>query len=386
VKQPSLKRPEDPILRRTHVFPGLAYLALLALAAFLIAGGRVSGDSVQNAAAGAGSGLQSGAAAAAKSPAAVTITGLVRQPLRLGLRDLRAFGAVTVRRVDHRSNGFFGDFECRGVPLSVLISLAGPRKESSSFLRPTDLAIVVHNDSGQRALFSYGELLFRPPGDVVLAFEAEPMMPKRSCDSCHANRSGHNWREALKRKPVLPRLVSSRDLDADRSLEGVTSIEVVELFSPETPPKSKGESQPARSQAIEIRDGSALLATARSLAPYVRRSVHALEVGDAMGYHGEVRCEGALLTDVLSAAKAPSGPDIGYVLAAVDGYRALLSSAELFSAAQAPPILVADRCNGQPLADEGIFKVIVANDTIAERWVKSVASINIVRAASSIPH
>ena len=86
---------------------------------------------------------------------------------------------MSVRRVDHRADGFFGDFECRGVPLTVLISLAGPRKESSGFMRPTDLAIVVRNDSGQRALFSYGELLFRPPSDVVLAFDAEPVLPKK---------------------------------------------------------------------------------------------------------------------------------------------------------------------------------------------------------------
>jgi hypothetical protein len=35
-----------------------------------------------------------------------------------------------------------------------------------------------------------------------------------------------------------------------------------------------------------------------------------------------------------------------------------------------------------PLGAEGNFKAIVANDTIAERWVKSLATINIVRAAS----
>jgi hypothetical protein len=174
--------------------------------------------------------------------------------------------------------------------------------------------------------------------------------------------------------------VAGRDLDADRSLEGVTSIEVVELYSPEPQPKSKP--QPSRSQSIEIREGSNVIATAQNLDSYPRNSVHALEVGDAMGYHGEVRCEGALLADVLSASKAPSGPDIGYVIAASDGFRASLSSAELFSTVQPPPILIVDRCNGKPLGDEGNFKVIVANDTIAERWVKSLATINIIRAGS----
>jgi hypothetical protein len=357
---------------------------MFALSFLVLAGGTTLVSNAQAPAAAAQSGEQSSTGAAAKSPAAVTITGLVRQPLRLGLGDLRAFDAVSVRRVDHRTEGFFGDFEFRGVPLAVLLSLAGPRKESSSFMRPTDLAIVVRNDSGKRALFSYGELLFRAPSDVVLAFDAEPVIPRRSCDSCHANRSAHPWREALNRKPVLPRIVASRDLDADRSLEGVTSIEVVELFSPA--PQPKGKSQPAPSQSVEVREGTVAIATTHSLDSYPRHSVHALEVGDAMGYHGEVRCEGSLLTDVLVASKAPSGPDIGYVIAATDGFRALLSSAELFSTVQPPPILIVDRCNGQSLGKEGNFKVIVANDTIAERWVKSVAAINIVRAGPGDVH
>ena len=321
---------------------------------------------------------------AAKSPGNVSITGLVRQPLRLGLRDIKAFGSVTVRRVDHRAEGFFGDFEFRGVPLTTLISMAGPRKESSSFMRPTDLAIVVQNESGKRVLFSYGELLFRAPSDVVLAFDAEPMIPKRSCDSCHKDRSDHNWRSVLSRKQVFPRLIAGRDLDAERSLEGVTNIEVVELFSPAPQPKSK--SQLTISEAIEIRDGNTGIAAARSLNSYPRHEVHALEVGDAMGYHGEIRCEGAFLTDVLTASKAPSGPDVGYVIAAADGFRATISSAELFSTVQPPPILIVDRCNGRALGDQGNFKLIVANDTIAERWVKSVATVNVVRAAPRDVH
>jgi len=188
----------------------------------------------------------------------------------------------------------------------------------------------------------------------------------------------------LNRKQAFPRLIAGRDLDADRSLEGVTNIEVVELFSPA--PQSKSKSQPTVSEAIEIRDGNTSIATARSLSSYPRHDLHALEVGDAMGYHGEVRCEGALLTDVLTASKAPSGPEIGYVIAAADGFRASISSAELFSAVQPPPILIVDHCNGQSLKEQGNFKLIVANDTIAERWVKSVATINVVRAAPRDSH
>jgi hypothetical protein len=369
--------------RKISAHQWMACMAIFTFSALLIMGGLTLGNGAQVPAGGSRSSGQS-SADAAKSPGTVSITGLVRQPLRLGLRDIRAFGSVTVRRVDHRAEGFFGDFEFRGVPLTTLISMAGPRKESSSFMRPTDLAIVVQNESGKRVLFSYGELLFRAPSDVVLAFDAEPMIPKRSCDSCHKDRSDHNWRSVFNQKQIFPRLIAGRDLDADRSLEGVTSIEVLELFS--TAPQPKSKSQPTASEPIEIREGATGIATFRNLSSYPRHEVHALEVGDAMGYHGEVRCEGALLTDVLTASKAPSGPDVGYVIAAADGFRAMISSAELFSTVQSPPVLIVDHCNGQPLKEQGNFKLIVANDAIAERWVKSVATINVVRATPRDTH
>jgi hypothetical protein len=158
------------------------------------------------------------------------------------------------------------------------------------------------------------------------------------------------------------------------------------LFASVLQPNAKGKPQPVSSQAIGIRDGASLLETVRSLDSHPRHNVHAIEVGDAMGYHSEVRCEGALLADVLAAAKAPSGPDVGYVVTEVDGYRMSVSRAELFSTVQPPPILIVDRCNGQPLGEQGAFKAIVANDTIAERWVNSVSSINIVHAAARDKH
>jgi hypothetical protein len=64
----------------------------------------------------------------------------------------------------------------------------------------------------------------------------------------------------------------------------------------------------------------------------------------------------------------------------------MLSSAELFSTAQAPPILMADRCNDKPVGKAGEVKAIVANDSVAERWVKSVAAINSVRATLEGAH
>ncbi len=44
------------------------------------------------------------------------------------------------------------------------------------------------------------------------------------------------------------------------------------------------------------------------------------------------------------------------------------------------------RLDGQPLKEQWNFKLIVANDTIVERWAKSIATISVVRAASQDAH
>jgi hypothetical protein len=384
-RRSSLRQTKGSIPCSKYISRGLVCFALLALMVLSVAAVRNTEMELQPAHGAVQSSKSSTSKSNIASSPAVTISGLVRQPLQLGLRDLQAFDMLSVRRVDYRKTGFFGDFEFRGVPLRELILLADPWKKSGSFLRPTDLAIIVRNDLNQSALFSYGELLFRSPNDIILAVDAETMMPKRSCDTCHSDRSDHEWRKALNRKPVLPRIVARCDLDADRSIEGVTNIEVVELYSPAGQTDSNTKPEQTPSTAIKIRNSAATLATINNLESYSRHSVHALEVGDAMGYHGEMRCEGAYLTDVLTSAKAESGPDVGYVIVATDGYRALISSAELFSTVQPPPILIADRCNEQILEKDGAFKVIVANDNIAERWVKSTAEIEVVRAAPPNP-
>jgi DMSO/TMAO reductase YedYZ molybdopterin-dependent catalytic subunit len=117
-------------------YGGKASLIVLAVFIVFAAGMRNMASSAQAPKANARGGQN--------SMAAVSITGLVRQPLQLGLRDLKAFGSVSVRRVDHRSDGYFGDFEFRGVPLTTLISVDrcnGKPPEDEGF------KVVVANDT-----------------------------------------------------------------------------------------------------------------------------------------------------------------------------------------------------------------------------------------------
>lgn len=96
--------------------------------------------------------------------------------------------------------------------------------------------------------------------------------------------------------------------------------------------------------------------------------------------------EGVRLSDLLARIGAPS-PLKGnafaeYVVAeGADHYRVVLSLAEVTSSFHPGEVLVADRCDGQPLGDDqGPFKLIVSEDKLPSRWVHNLVSITLAQA------
>ena len=122
---------------------------------------------------------------AASSPA-ISITGTVKQPLNLSMEDIRRFEAVTARLNEVSADkNFHGVFSYRGVPLRTLLELATVQKEKSDFSKSVDLAIAVKNKNGQQTVLPWGELYYRNPADILIAFSATPVMPHRECSTCH---------------------------------------------------------------------------------------------------------------------------------------------------------------------------------------------------------
>jgi hypothetical protein len=96
--------------------------------------------------------------------------------------------------------------------------------------------------------------------------------------------------------------------------------------------------------------------------------------------------EGVLLSDLLTRIGAPNqlkGSALAnYVVAeGADHYRVVLSLAEVVSSFHPGEVIVADRCDGQPLGeDQGPFKLIVSDDKLPSRWVHNLVSITLAQA------
>ena len=98
---------------------------------------------------------------------------------------------------------------------------------------------------------------------------------------------------------------------------------------------------------------------------------------------------GVALADVLRHAGALDKPLRGKGLAlfvrvtATDHYQAVFALAELDPSIGGRTVLLADARDGQPLAGDGPFRLVVPEDKRAARWVRGIVSVEVVDGAAA---
>jgi len=105
----------------------------------------------------------------------------------------------------------------------------------------------------------------------------------------------------------------------------------------------------------------------------------------------ERKFEGVRLGEILRQAGVKSGKDLrGNALAAyllveaADGYQAVFALPELDSAFTDRMVLLADRCDNEPLpASAGPLQIVVPDEKRHARWVRHVIALTIHRAPQS---
>jgi precorrin-4 methylase/DMSO/TMAO reductase YedYZ molybdopterin-dependent catalytic subunit len=306
---------------------------------------------------------------------AVSITGAVRQPLNLSLEDLQRFETVTVRLNEvTMDRQYHGAFYLRGVPLRTLLELAAVQKEETGFSKQIDLAILVRNKDGKQAVLSWGEVFYSNPAEVVLAFSATPIIPHTDCNKCHGPEKFKKWLDVLSRPVGQPKLVVANDFYADRSLEDVTNIEVLDLHLKMENKKKENLFSPG----FMVTGAVKKKLTVSRLDSYQRVEALAKMIGDGAGYHGLESYSGVLLSELLNKAGVRPDMNQGIVVSAPDGYRTLLSCGEVFLSSRGKSIMVADKMANKPLEKGGKFKLILSDDLAADRTIKAVSNIEVV--------
>ena len=304
----------------------------------------------------------------AASSSGISISGAVKQPMRLTLEDLAKFQSINIRlnEVD-RDQYFFGAFDYQGVPLRNLLELAYIQKEESSFGKLLDMAIVIRNKVGKQVVLSWGEVFYRNPAEIIIAYGASPIMPERA-------EGREKWRDTLNRPIGFPRLVVANDFYMDRSMESITSIEVISL-NPKLKPGKTANPQPS---SFDIFGSVKTLLQISDLTAYPRTEVMIKVIGSGRGYQGVRQASGVPLVKLLEKAGAWMDVNTVYLVTHSDGYRALLSFGELFLNPAGGRILVADGKENKGTGKEVGFTLLLPHDLSSDRNVKGIESIEVI--------
>ena len=311
----------------------------------------------------------------ANQPALVSVSGCVSHPLNLSLEDLERYQSISVQLNEVLEDGSYrGVFYYRGVPLRSLLETAFVHKGDTAFSKGVDLAVRIRTRDGKKVALSWGEIFYKNPGRILLATSAVPIMPHHDCKVCHTPEKYKPRLDQLRRKIGFPKLVVAGDTYADRCLENVSSIEVVDLC----PRKATARMKKLFSSQCTIIGRDRKKMVLQDLPDGPRQTLRAKHLGEGKGYHGINAFSGFSLKRLLKNTGLKRDLNLVFLVSAPDGYRSLFSYGEVFLDPLGDRITLADRMDGEPLEQGGRFFLVPPDDLMADRDVKAVKTIEVL--------
>jgi hypothetical protein len=305
----------------------------------------------------------------------ISITGNVRQPLNLSIEDLGRFQTVRVQLNEIMKDGSFnGVFYYKGVPLRALLDTAYIEKGKTTFSKKIDMAVLVRAEDGKEVVLSWGEIYYRNSSDIIIATSASPIIPHKSCASCHDADFYKPYMDQFDRDIGFPKLVIAGDAYSDRSIEDIVSIEVIDP-RPIKPAVKKMET--LFSLKFIITGDVKEEITITDISSYPRVEERIKSVGEGKGFHGISDYSGASFKTILDQAGVDQDLTTVFYVSAPDGYYSLFSYGEIYLNSNEESIIIADMANGEPIKEGGRFFLIPTEDLMADRDVKSVERIDV---------
>lgn len=296
---------------------------------------------------------------AAKS---IRVEGEVQTPGTIDLDSL-PLRSVPIKQLglENGKQVFRGAYFVSGYALYDILNHAKIKKApENTFKPPVDMYVIVENDKGEKAVFSWGEIYYRDSFDLLIT---------RSVQAVNPARAKTKWP-----LPEEPRLVCGSDLLDARFIGNPTRITVRSYWEKESSEKPKDIYAPE----IKIlkKAGSA---TVRDIGAAVeKRNYQSVLYGHGMGFKEVFSTPAYLLKDVL-AAHAGLAPErlknTVLIASARDGYRVAFSASEIMNRNDNHDYLLND-LKDNPTG--GRYTLLVPPDYFADRDVRSIEKITLV--------
>ncbi len=255
---------------------------------------------------------------------------------------------------------FKGAYFFSGYSLYDILNAKRVKKAGADFRPETDLFVIVENDKGEKAVFSWGEIYYARDSFNALIYK-----------SARSITTGRNKDWPL---PEAPRLVCSDDLYNTRFIADPSKITV--RSAPGTYPGEKHAAVYAAGFNVLAGGKTTAIADIEKLA--AERDYVTAGYGHGNGFKGVKATEGFLFKDILAktAGIAPqdSGPYL-VVVSAGDAYRAAFSLSEIINRGDNADFLVEDKGHDE----SGRFALYSTADFFLDRNVSSVAKVEVLK-------
>jgi hypothetical protein len=258
---------------------------------------------------------------------------------------------------------FVGAYRYDGYSLfDILEKRIIKKANADEFDQIIDMYVEIGNDSGEKVIFSWGEIYY--PNNlhrILIADEVSRIVPPKTREM---------WE-----LPAESKIVAGNDLITERNIASPVKITVKSF--PGSFEVKKGLS-PMFSKQIKLFEHGNLAGSITGY-PLNAREVtyNTIFYGKGKGIHGTEPFTGLMLKDILAGAFRVTRESLqeGIVcIAARDGYRCSVSFSELFNRNDQQEFLIVKT---KPDEDGGLFRIFPASDFFSDRAIKSVSEIHL---------
>lgn len=260
---------------------------------------------------------------------------------------------------------FVGSYRYQGHSIfDILKERYVDKRNKKEFGSVIDLLVVVENNRGEKAVFSWGEIYYPTVlHQVIVATRVSPILPSKTNDQ---------WP-----LPENTKLVCATDMISERNLENPVKITV---RSCPLSFKTNRTNKKLYAGEIQIKRENEPVTTIDHLDEDLEsRSYPSVFYGRGRGFHGIRFFKGKLLKSLLRENQAFNRTNIRtgyYVVSALDGYRVVISFSELFNRSDQADFLVIDLGRG---SEKGRFRLFPTPDFFSDRAVHTMDSIHFLK-------
>jgi hypothetical protein len=258
---------------------------------------------------------------------------------------------------------FVGAYRYDGYSLFDILNNSVLKKSNSAEFNPIiDMYVEVENGSGEKVVFSWGEIYYHSNlHKILIASGVSRIVPSKTKD--------------LWPLPATSRIVASCDLVTERNISDPVKITVKSY--PKSFPVVKGMS-PMFVSDFAVFTGDDKTETISPSAASGNVTFNTIFYGRGKGIHSTSPFTGMPLKDVISKYYPATKQRLQkgmFCFAAKDGYRCAVSYSELFNRNDQQEFLL---IKSNPGEDGGLYRIFAAADFFSDRAIKSLSEIHLI--------